>query len=420
MKILVFPGDLCHHIEKNGKEAGAEGERPLKRYKCILFAAALAAALGLLLAGCGAPAETPEPSGGGETPAVEGPAPQSAPTEEEIAAALAADMTTEEKVGQLFFVRCPETGAAEDVAAYHPGGVLLFGRDFEGKTYGQVRAETDGLQAAAEIPLLIGVDEEGGTVVRASSNRHLRAQKFPSPQALYRAGGMEAVAADAAEKSSFLLGLGINVNFAPVCDVSTDSGDFIYDRAFGQDAAATSDYAETVTAAMDAAGIGAVMKHFPGYGNNVDTHTGIAVDQRPYETFETSDFLPFAAGMTSPTAAVLVSHNIVVSMDETLPASLSPEVHRVLREELGFTGVAMTDDLAMDALAQYSADGSAAVLAVQAGNDMIVTTDYESQIPAVIAAVEDGRISEERLDEAVTRVLAWKIRLGLIAPEGEP
>ena len=391
----------------------------MKRYKCILLAAALAAALGLL-AGCGAPAETPEPSGGGETPVVEGPAPQSAPTEEEIAAALAADMTTAEKVGQLFFVRCPETGAAEDVAAYHPGGVLLFGRDFEGKTYGQVRAETDGLQAAAEIPLLIGVDEEGGTVVRASSNRHLRAQKFPSPQALYRAGGMEAVAADAAEKSSFLLGLGINVNFAPVCDVSTDSGDFIYDRAFGQDAAATSDYAETVTAAMDAAGIGAVMKHFPGYGDNVDTHTGIAVDQRPYETFETSDFLPFAAGMTSPTAAVLVSHNIVVSMDETLPASLSPEVHRVLREELGFTGVAMTDDLAMDALAQYSADGSAAVLAVQAGNDMIVTTDYESQIPAVIAAVEDGRISEERLDEAVTRVLAWKIRLGLIAPEGEP
>ena len=392
----------------------------MKRYKCILFAAALAAALGLLLAGCGAPAETPEPSGGGETPAVEGPAPQSAPTEEEIAAAMAADMTTAEKVGQLFFVRCPETGAAEDVAAYHLGGVLLFGRDFEGKTYGQVRAETDGLQAAADIPLLIGVDEEGGTVVRASSNKHLRAQKFPSPQALYRAGGMEAVAADAAEKSSFLLGLGINVNFAPVCDVSTDSGDFMYDRTFGQDAAATADYAETVTAAMDAAGIGAVMKHFPGYGNNVDTHTGIAVDQRPYETFETSDFLPFAAGMTSPTAAVLVSHNIVVSMDETLPASLSPEVHRVLREELGFTGVAMTDDLAMDALAQYSADGSAAVLAVQAGNDMIVTTDYESQIPSVIAAVEDGRISEARLDEAVTRVLAWKIRLGLIAPEGEP
>ena len=407
--------------KKRGTEAEAEGERPLKKYKRILFAAALAAALGLL-AGCGAPAETPEPSGGGETPGAEEPAPQKSAPEspEAAAAAMAADMTTAEKVGQLFFVRCPETGAAEDVAAYHLGGVLLFGRDFEGKTYGQVRAGTDGLQAAADIPLLIGVDEEGGTVVRASSNKHLRAQKFPSPQALYRAGGMEAVAADAAEKSSFLLGLGINVNFAPVCDVSTDSGDFIYDRAFGQDAAATSDYAKTVTAAMDAAGIGAVMKHFPGYGDNVDTHTGIAVDQRPYETFETSDFLPFAAGMTSPTAAVLVSHNIVVSMDETLPASLSPEVHRVLREELGFTGVAMTDDLAMDALAQYSADGSAAVLAVQAGNDMIMTTDYESQIPAVIAAVEDGRISEARLDEAVTRVLAWKIRLGLIAPEGEP
>ena len=138
------------------------------------------------------------------------------------------------------------------------------------------------------------------------------------------------------------------------------------------------------------------------------------MDQRPYETFETSDFLPFAAGMTSPTAAVLVSHNIVVSMDETLPASLSPEVHRVLREELGFTGVAMTDDLAMDALAQYSADGSVAVLAVLAGNDMLVTTDYESQIPTVIAAVEDGTISEETIDAAAARVLHWKARLGLL------
>ena len=385
-----------------------------------IFATALAALM-LTAAGCAAPApqdgQTPAPSSSAEeTPPAPEPTPEEldAQREDRLVQDLLDSMTLEEKVGQLFFVRCPETGAAEDVAAYHLGGVLLFGRDFEGKTYGQVRAETDGLQAAADIPLLIGVDEEGGTVVRASSNRHLRAEKFPSPQALYRDGGMEAIAADAAEKSSFLLGLGINVNFAPVCDVSTDSGDFIYSRTFGQDAAATADYVETVTAAMDAAGIGAVMKHFPGYGNNVDTHTGIAVDQRPYETFETSDFLPVAAGTTSPTAAVLVSHNIVVSMDETLPASLSPEVHRVLREELGFTGVAMTDDLAMEALAQYSADGSVAVLAVLAGNDMLVTTDYESQIPTVIAAVEDGTISEETIDAAAARVLHWKARLGLL------
>ena len=385
----------------------------MKRYKCILLAAALAAALGLL-AGCGAPAETPEPSGGGETPAVEGPAPQSAPTEEEIAAALAADMTTEEKVGQLFFVRCPETGAAEDVAAYHPGGVLLFGRDFEGKTYGQVRAETDGLQAAAEIPLLIGVDEEGGTVVRASSNRHLRAQKFPSPQALYRAGGMEAVAADAAEKSSFLLGLGINVNFAPVCDVSTDSGDFIYDRAFGQDAAATAEYVQAVVTEMGGTGIGSVLKHFPGYGNNVDTHTGISVDERSMASFESSDLVPFAAGIAAGADCVLVSHNIVNCMDPSLPASLSPEVHRVLREELGFAGVALTDDLAMDAVEAYAADGSVAVLAVLAGNDMIVTTDYRVQIPLVIAAVEEGTVDEGLIDQAVVRVLTWKHDLGLI------
>ena len=157
-----------------------------------------------------------------------------------------------------------------------------------------------------------------------------------------------------------------------------------------------------------------MLKHFPGYGNNVDTHTGIALDERPYETFQTSDFLPFTAGIQAGADAVLVSHNIAAAMDETLPASLSPAVHQVLREELGFDGVILTDDLAMDAVAQYAQDGSVAVLAVQAGNDMIVTTDFETQIPQVVAAVEDGVISEERIDQSVARVLAWKYDLGLL------
>ena len=165
---------------------------------------------------------------------------------------------------------------------------------------------------------------------------------------------------------------------------------------------------------MDAAGIGSVLKHFPGYGNNVDTHTGIAVDERPYETFVESDFLPFEAGIAAGADSVLVSHNIVGSMDSTLPASLSPEVHRVLREELGFSGVVLTDDLAMDAVEAYAEDGSVAVLAVLAGNDMIITTDYRTQIPLVIAAVEEGTIAESAIDQAVSRVLGWKYDLGLL------
>ena len=109
-----------------------------------------------------------------------------------------------------------------------------------------------------------------------------------------------------------------------------------------------------------------------------------------------------------------MSHNIINCMDPSLPASLSPKVHRLLREELGFDGVALTDDLAMDAVEAYAQDGSAAVLAVLAGNDMVVTTDYRAQIPLVLEAVAEGTISKAMIDQAVERVLGWKYDLGLI------
>ena len=165
---------------------------------------------------------------------------------------------------------------------------------------------------------------------------------------------------------------GININFAPVCDVSQDPADFIYDRTLGRDAQETSQYVAAVVETMAEEGMGSVLKHFPGYGNNVDTHTGIAVDQRPLETFEASDFLPFQAGTEAGggKTAVLVSHNIMAAVDDTLPASLSPAVHDLLREQLGFDGVVMTDDLAMEAVAAYSADGAVAVMALEAGNDL--------------------------------------------------
>ena len=399
-------------------EEGTDLKRWMLRALPLLLAAGLC-----LLGGCGAPVGNGDTGPSGEPASVQTPQtdtradadPRAAM--EETAERMLERMTLEEKVGQMFFVRCPEENAAADVQNYALGGVLLFGRDFDGRTYGEVRALTDGLQRSAKIPLLIGTDEEGGTVVRASADPHLRRSKFLSPQALYAQGGMDAVTADAAEKSSFLLGLGVNVNFAPVCDVSTDPADFIYARTLGQDAETTAEYVGDVTAVMARSGIGAVLKHFPGYGNNADTHTGVAVDGRPYETFAQSDFLPFRAGASSSNAAVLVSHNIVECMDDALPASLSPAVHELLRTELSFDGVVMTDDLAMDALARYTSDGTVAVLAVQAGNDMLVTTDYQSQIPQVIAAVENGEISTARIDEAVTRVLLWKMRLGLIDGE---
>ena len=323
-------------------------------------------------------------------------------------------MTLEEKVGQMFIARCPETDAAQLAADYHLGGYILFGRDFKDKTAEQVTTDIQSYQGAAEIPLLIAVDEEGGTVNRVSSNPNLRSSPFRSPQSLYSEGGLELVRSDAQEKCRLLESLGININFAPVCDVSQDPADFIYDRTLGRDAQETSQYVAAVVETMAEEGMGSVLKHFPGYGNNTDTHTGVAYDDRPYDTFLTSDFLPFQAGIAAGADMVLVSHNIVSAMDEASPASLSPEVHRVLREDLGFTGVIVTDDLVMDGVRDFAGDDEAAVLAVQAGNDLICCTDFQTHVPAVLAAVESGEITGEQIDAAVLRVLTMKLRLGIL------
>ena len=383
-----------------------------------LMAAMLAALTLLSLAACGSAPQTTEPSPAPAPPPTAyepSPAPLPEPPVDPLEKLLGS-MTLEEKVGQLFFVRCPAESSAEDVQTYHLGGYILFGRDTKDKTANALIQAIQSYQDNASIPLLIGVDEEGGTVVRVSSNPCLRSSKFQSPQKLFASGGMERITADAREKDVLLKALGFNVNLAPVADVSTNSSDFIYPRAFGQDAAATADYVSAVTAQMAADGMGSVLKHFPGYGDNADTHTGIAVDERPYEDFVNSDFLPFSAGFQSGGAmtAVLVSHNIVECMDGELPASLSPNVHRILREELGFDGVVMTDNLAMEAVSAYAGDGAVAVMALEAGNDLVLTTDYRTQIPKVIGAVENGDLDASVIDTACLRVLRWKQALGLL------
>ena len=384
----------------------------MSRLLAVLFSALIL--LSLTSCSSGPQSEEPEP----ESPPIEEPAPpppEPVPPPDPLEEILSS-MTLAEKVGQVFFVRCPAESAAEDVSAYHLGGYILFGRDTKDKTANELIQAIQSYQDNASIPLLIGVDEEGGTVVRVSSNPCLRSSKFQSPQKLFASGGMERITADAREKDVLLEALGFNVNLAPVADVSTNSHDFIYPRTFGQDAATTADYVSAVTAQMAADGMGSVLKHFPGYGDNADTHTGIAVDERPYEDFVNSDFLPFSAGFQSGGAmtAVLVSHNIVECMDGELPASLSPNVHRILREELGFGGVVMTDNLAMEAVSAYAGDSAVAVMALEAGNDLILTTDYRTQIPKVIEAVKNGTLSEEAIDTACRRVLRWKQALGLL------
>lgn len=332
---------------------------------------------------------------------------------------LTDSMSLEEKVGQMFIARCPVENAAEDAAEYHLGGYILFARDFESNDPQLVTSNIQSYQDAADIPMLIGVDEEGGTVNRVSRYSAFRETPFLSPQELYASGGWELIQTDTAEKSQLLLSLGINVNFAPVCDVSQNPEDFIYKRSFGADAFQTAEYVKTVVTVMKQEGIGSVLKHFPGYGNNSDTHTGIAHDERSFDTFSDSDFIPFQAGIDAGADMVLVSHNIVSCMDSEKPASLSPTVHDILRNRLGFDGVIMTDDLSMDGIRDFIDDQQAAVMAVLAGNDLICCTDYQTQIPAVIEAAASGEISEQMIDEAVMRILKMKQSLGLLETDSE-
>ena len=325
-------------------------------------------------------------------------------------------LTLEQKVGQIFLARCPETGAAETVQQYHLGGFVLFDRDFEGETPSSMAQKIAGYQGVSHIPLLIAVDEEGGTVNRVSSHKAFRAYPFPSPRALYTKGGLELIHNTEAEKAQLLSGLGINVNLAPVCDITTNPNAFMYRRSLGQSPAVTGEFVADSIQTMGRFGVAAVMKHFPGYGNNADTHTGIARDSRSLETLETEDMQPFFAGISAGGGAILVSHTIVEAIDPECPASLSQPMNYYLRLAMNFGGVIITDDLSMDAIAAQYGTEEAAVLAVLAGNDLLCSTEFETQYSAVLKACRSGRIPEAVLNEAVERVLRWKAQMGLGLP----
>jgi len=379
-----------------------------------LVCAGLAAVCLMLAGGCGGKdAEAPDTKDEEQPTNAEVSEPEPPPPDP--AEVYVDGLTLEEQAAQMFFVRCPEEGAADLAGEYNIGGYILFGRDFEGETPERVKGNIASCQAAVKTPMLIGVDEEGGTVVRMSSNINFRREPFRSPRSLYDEGGMELVLSETAEKDAMLASVGINVNLAPVCDFSSDPDDFMYPRTCCDTPENTADYVRGVVDQMLEDNTGMVLKHFPGYGNNPDTHTGIATDDRPYEQFEDEDFLPFEAGIKAGAQAVLVSHNIVNCMDDELPASLSPKVHRILREELGFEGVVMTDDLIMEAITQYTEGADAAVLAVKAGNDMLISSDFQTQYDAVLAALESGELTEEQIREAAIRTIRWKMQLGLIS-----
>ena len=330
------------------------------------------------------------------------------------AEAILENMTLEEKVSQMFLVRYSDQ-AAQDLALYDFGGFIFFARDFADETIVSMNEKITALQHQNPINMFMGVDEEGGIVNRISLYPQYRAVPFHSPQSLYQEGGIDLVSSDTLEKCNLLRSIGLNMNFAPVVDVPETAEDYIYERSFGTDPELTAQYAQTVVSVMKEEKIASVLKHFPGYGNNEDTHTGVAIDERSLESFYERDFIPFSAGIEAGADLVLITHTIVKNIDEFTPASLSSAVHEILRNDLGFEGVIVTDDLFMQGVRDLYSDEEAAIQAVISGNDLICTTNYEVQIPAVIQAVKDGKINEERINESVLRILNCKLKLGIIS-----
>ena len=331
-------------------------------------------------------------------------------TKEKTVAAYLAEMSVEEKIGQLFFARVPEESGLEDIKSYHLGAYLLFDRDFKGRSLEDIKALTASYQEVSAVPMIIASDEEGGSVTRISS---ILPRAFEAPMTLYQSGGLSAIADDTAAKAQLLKSVGITAGLFPVADVATDKQAFIYDRTLGQDASATADYVAAVVKTLRQEQFASTLKHFPGYGNNTDAHADLVYDQRSLKELESLDFLPFIAGIEEGADSVLMSHHIVSTVD-AVPASLSSKMYAILRNDLGFTGVTITDDMDMAGLNKFIDQEEAAYQVILAGGDMIMSSEYASQTAYLLERVKAGDLSENRIDESVKRILSWKYDLGLL------
>lgn len=318
-------------------------------------------------------------------------------------------MSLESIVGSLFMPH-HTSNSLEDVSKYHLGGLVLFGAAFKNKTREDILKMIEELQSKADYPLFLAVDEEGGSVVRVSNNRNLKVKSFSSPRSLYTKGGFELIRRDNQEKNELLKSLGLNINLAPVLDISIDKNDYIYYRSIGLSPELTGEFAKVIIESSKDSGIVNVMKHYPGYGKNKDTHKTSSLDTRSKEEVE-RDLIPFKRAIFSGAEAIMISHNTVEVLDSINPASISINNHNYLRNILDFRGIVITDALNMGATADIEDIGLKAILA---GNNIIITKNYGKNIEEIINYVKAGNLSEEYLKALAVKVIAWKISMGLI------
>lgn len=356
--------------------------------------------------------------------------PTELPQQPDVIAQQVESMTLREKVGQLFMIR-PQALDPSDTASYtsvtqqtkenllkYPvGGIILFKENIQDPA--QLEALLTDYQQASALPLLVAVDEEGGTVTRVASNSKFEATKYASASAVAASGDTGAAREMGRTIGTYLKRYGFNLDFAPVADVNTNpKNPVIGKRAFSSDPEIA---AQMVTAAVEGfheAGMLCTLKHFPGHGDTAtDSHLGMATTTKTWAELQQAELIPFAKGIAAGADVVMAAHITTPNITgDDLPASLSYEMlTERLRGEMGFEGVICTDALEMQAVTKYYSPAQAAVLALRAGADILLSpADLQEAFEAVLTAVEDGTLSEQRLDESVYRILSLKHKAGLL------
>ncbi|MEN3769019.1 glycoside hydrolase family 3 protein [Priestia megaterium] len=329
---------------------------------------------------------------------------------------LIVHMTLQEKIGQMMVVGF-QTEEMDNhirtmISTYHAGGVILFDRNM--KTPKQVATLTNNLQDLAqqtknEIPLVMGIDQEGGAIVRMKN----QVSSIPSQRELGQKNDKELVYQTANRNGQELAAMGFNVDFAPVLDLSdTDT------RSFGTDPQKAAEFGEAAVSGLNANGLTAALKHFPGNGrSNIDPHLETSSVNADKLDLENGDIYPFKQMVTNVdnnNFFVMVTHIKYPAYDKENPASISPIIIQgLLRKQLGYNGLVVTDDLEMGAVSKYFTYEELGVRAVEAGADVLLvchTLDsQEKMYNGILQAVKDGKISEKRIDESVKRILTHKL-----------
>ena len=382
--------------------------------------------LGILLAGCSKKDEIKEKTAE-ESTRLEDMKPEDIDdiTMEGMVSDALAKMTLKEKIGQMFIV-CTDSldfngettvtkKMKQKLKEYHPGGVIFFSYNLKSRK--QIKKMINDLQDNADI--FTAVDEEGGSVARIANTKGMGTTKFPSMSEIGKTGDTSKAREVGTTIGKEIHELGFNLDFAPVADITTNKENTeIGNRSFGTDADTVSGMVSQEVKGLQSQGVSATLKHFPGQGDTgEDTHKGYVNLNTTIDHLREVEFLPFQSGIKAGADLVMVSHVAVsqVTGKET-PASLTKLiVNDILREELQFKNVIITDAMNMKVITKFYDSDQAAIMAVEAGNDIILMPDnFELAYEGLLDAVKDGTLSEEQIDAAVGRILTVKIRRGII------